>query len=997
MKKWTFLVASAMLVGATPVFTGCIDNDEPEGINILRKAKAELIMAKKVVEEAESLRVKAEATKLEAEAKVQEAEAELRKAQAEKVKAEAAQLAALTEAEKAVYAAQVAQIEAEIAQTKAKTEAAIAEAEAARQAAEDAHQRALVEIEKAKNTLSADELAMLNMYQTRYDVAANEYNTRYVAYTNAQSEYVKALAAAEKGQDNIQYTRTLEKNVITQQDNVEAKKLALEEAEAKLEEVKAYVPGALAAKLTEAQDKWNNIQDELNALNVKIAEERIKNDAEYKKQADLQKAYNDLTTTEDAKIYAKPLTIELPTIGIPGYQEGKYEIIKEKVYGFHVDKDGEAITSYNGQNGYTTAVSNVKSFILGLTNKQLDEDDQAWTQASINEMTAELKGLQETYDADLKTWQMAVDGYNSGNGTVYSKYVGYNPLINRINNYNASVEKLEPLRVDWIAKVEAKDAAEQAWLDKTGSDEHSAWYIYNEATSKAWEKYKDIAGDKDGGDSKDGTAWLAYKATVQTLNNAIDKAWQDVLVAQRKVALLQEKLDQNPTDEALKTQLDAAKKELGADDTEGLRKVYADAIKKANTDEPKAAKTRDNAIAIADKEYDLAYAQARKDYMNHSIDWTATNGVNPTYVAELKKNYENASEAADKASELYAPAKEATSALYDEMYEAYTTFKENVLDHLSGSSLYGPDRCPVIITQGLNINFGAWVSIQNDQPASTFDIKDLVINSKNFVIVASRVLYGLPSMNDRINDQNYNDIINGLLNAERITPLEKAELDKIIIAEHYLTDREYEAPTWYGFYGSFGNKLAKERDIAYAKAFINEQPTINAVLATLNEYLTDLEAQKDAQGEVVLEAYNNCDAQNEVIKGLEATFEPERRELSMKSRLQGDLIASIQTAMSAAGTSDEAKRDEAAIKALIITWTSNVKIAKDDEFNAGTQLKEAEKALKNWNSELIDVADVKKVLMDNAKYYLDIAKTTADNTAAELQMILERLGVSTEK
>ena len=65
--------------------------------------------------------------------------------------------------------------------------------------------------------------------------------------------------------------------------------------------MKAYVPGALAAKLTEAQDKWNDIQDELNALNVKIAEERIKNDAEYKKQADLQKAYNDLTTTEDAK------------------------------------------------------------------------------------------------------------------------------------------------------------------------------------------------------------------------------------------------------------------------------------------------------------------------------------------------------------------------------------------------------------------------------------------------------------------------------------------------------------------------------------------------------------------------------------------------------------------------------------------------------------------------------------------------------------------------
>lgn len=995
MKKWTFLVASAMLVGATPVFTGCVDNDEPEGINILRKAKAELIIAKKVVAEAESLRVKAEATKLEAEAKVQEAEAELKKARAEKVKAEAAQVAALTESEKAKYAAQIAEIEAQIAKSKAETEAAIATAEAARQAAEDAHQQALAEMEKAKNTLSADERATIEMYQQRYDAAATEYNERYIDYTNAQSEYVKALAAAEKGQNNIQYTRRLEKNVVTQQENVEAKKIALKEAEAKLEEVKAYVPGALAVKLTEAKDKWNDIQDELNALNVKIAEERIKNDAEYKKQADLQKAYNDLTSTEDAKIYAKPLTIELPTIGIPGYQEGKYEIIEEKVYGFHVDKDGEAITS-NSQNGYATAVGQVKNFISGLTSKQLDKDDQAWTQASINEMTAELKGLQETYDADLKTWQMAVDGYNSGNGTVYSKYVGYNPLINRINNYNASVEKLEPLRVDWIEKGEIKDAAEQAWNNKIGSYKHTAGVIYSEAYNKAWEEYRSIANDRYNGATEDGTAWAAYRATEKTLSNSQNKAWEDISVAEANIELLETKLAQNPTDEALKTQLDAARKELGADDTEGLRKVYAEANKNYNEGVAKAAEIRDNAIAIAVKERLLALAQAQKDYTNHSIDWTETNGVDPAFVAELQKNYEDANAAWEKADELYQPAKEATIALYNEMEEAYETLKENVLDHLSGTQFLASDY-PTIITNGLDINWNALWLIESDQSASTFDIKDLVIDSKNFVIVASRVLYGLPSMIDKSNDQQYNNIINGLLNAERITPLEKAELDKIIITEHYLTDREYDVPSWYGFYGSFGDKLAKERDIAYAKAFINEQPTIDAVLATLNEYLTDLEAQKDAQGEVVLEAYNNWDEQNEVVKELEVAFEPERRELSMKSKLQGDLVASIEGAMEAEGTSDEAKRDEAAIKELIKIWTANVKVAKDDEFSAGTQLQEAEKALEAWNNELIDAADVKKVLMDNAKYYLDIAKTAIDNTAAELQMILERIGVSTKE
>lgn len=50
MKKWTYLVAAGILLGATPVFTGCIDNDEPEGITVLRGAKAELLKAKASVQ-----------------------------------------------------------------------------------------------------------------------------------------------------------------------------------------------------------------------------------------------------------------------------------------------------------------------------------------------------------------------------------------------------------------------------------------------------------------------------------------------------------------------------------------------------------------------------------------------------------------------------------------------------------------------------------------------------------------------------------------------------------------------------------------------------------------------------------------------------------------------------------------------------------------------------------------------------------------------------------
>lgn len=41
MRKWTYLVAALLVGGATTTFTGCIDNDEPAGIEQLRGAKAE--------------------------------------------------------------------------------------------------------------------------------------------------------------------------------------------------------------------------------------------------------------------------------------------------------------------------------------------------------------------------------------------------------------------------------------------------------------------------------------------------------------------------------------------------------------------------------------------------------------------------------------------------------------------------------------------------------------------------------------------------------------------------------------------------------------------------------------------------------------------------------------------------------------------------------------------------------------------------------------------
>lgn len=977
MKKWTYLVAAGLLAGATPVFTGCIDNDEPEGITILRQAKAELISAKKAIAEAEALRVKAEAAKLEADAEVSKAEAELIRAKAELKLAEAAQKEALTESQKAFYAAQIAEIEANIAMIKAQTEEYIANAEAARQAAEDQHQKALIEIEKAKNTLSAEELEMLKTFQTKYDNAANEYNNRYIAYTNAQTEYLKALADAEEGQQDIEYKRILEKNVQDKQDWVALKNAELEEVQAILEEVMGYEPGTLAVQLEEAKAELARLAEELNTINIQIAEERIKNDAEYKKQADLQREYNLYTSDEEKKIYAEPLTVQISN-RIPGYGPGEYEIIPENELYFWVDKNGSTTIGVN--DGYIAATNYVNSFIENINKRTMDEDDQAWTQASINEMTAELEGLNKTYEADLATWKMAVAGYNAGKGTDYSKYTGYATLSENVTTYNAAVKEYEPLRADYIAKAELSAEAEAAWLNYTTSPEtekHTAWSIYQASRTIALDNYNAVASNME----PLGSAWVTYYATLASLQNAVTKATEDVKVAVAELALLQEQLRQDPTNIALQTQVTEAQKKLGNTPNEGLRKVLADAQAKLTTGDTDATKVRENAITIAQKQLELALAEADKEYENNKIDWSASDEIDPSYVAQLQQAYEEAKSAEEAAFNLYKPKKEAAANAYKNMAKAYSDLKKNILAEKGA-----------IIKEGLAIYTEASTEISNDSKATTYDIKDLVIDSKELVLVASRIVYGVPSYTDKTNDEIYGSI----LSPERITELTQDELNSIIIAEYSLEDNTYYAPDFYEQYGSFGLKLAKERDIDYAEAYINEQPALNAILKTLNDYLDNLETVKDTRADEVLAAYEAWEAQTEVIAELEKPMTEKRNELNMKHTLQNDLVASIQIAMNTAGTSEESKRDQEAIDNLIAEKEGVVKTCKDNLFQAETELQQAEQYLDDFNNALFDYADLKKTAMDNAKYYLDVAKTTLDTAAAQLQMIIERLGITTE-
>ena len=102
-KKWTYLAVAGMLLGTAPVFTGCVDNDEPAGIEQLRGAKAQLLQAKAAVEEAKALVKQAQAEYKQAEAQRMRAWAAQAEYEAELKRLEVERAEAATEYEKVLY------------------------------------------------------------------------------------------------------------------------------------------------------------------------------------------------------------------------------------------------------------------------------------------------------------------------------------------------------------------------------------------------------------------------------------------------------------------------------------------------------------------------------------------------------------------------------------------------------------------------------------------------------------------------------------------------------------------------------------------------------------------------------------------------------------------------------------------------------------------------------------------------------------------------------
>ena len=450
MKKWTYLVAAGMMLGATPVFTGCIDNDEPEGISILRGAKAELLKAKAAVEAAKTEQVKAEAAYLLAQAEYQKAlaatenaNAKIKEAIAKQEEAKAKLIETQNEVEKQKLQAEIAALEHQKEMWEIEKQNAITSAEQAvkmwelaYKQAELAYEQALLDLASKKAALTQQQQLLLADYVAEVKTAKKALADKKEAVRKAQRTVNKAAQVVEETEADKEYFQfELARTLRQETKALEGYEAALEEAKVELGEFETMKPTELSAKLDALKQELKDLRKKIADESVKAAEERRA--IQEGEQAELIKkmqAMNESLYNDEIEIpaftYPEVVGMALPPIGWTALKDVEYEALTY---------------TWQNQSNYNYRLGVLKNLLAEFQSWTRDENDNEWTAQRI----AELKKDIEDANAEVKTlkeeWKEAVDAYHRTPADInidLSKITGYSEAVAAITDFNTAVEEL---------------------------------------------------------------------------------------------------------------------------------------------------------------------------------------------------------------------------------------------------------------------------------------------------------------------------------------------------------------------------------------------------------------------------------------------------------------------------------------------------------------------------------------------------------------------------
>lgn len=870
MKRWSYATAIMLSLAGGTIMTGCIDNDEPYGIEQIRLATADFLKSKKAAVEAEAAaanaqveieKIKAETEKLkiEADAAIKAAQAKILEAIAAKRQAEADDIKAKTEA----Y----------IAEEKAKLDERIALAAINVKDAERKYQEALYEFEQeqAKNAACAnDKLYRAVTKAFRYYLwALNKYNSANDSYLKAQQEYAASLVDLEwveekKGDEVVggHFESPVYKQKDLLEENLANAEAGVKRAQEKIDLTNQAIADVKANDLYAVLEKYEKMQadntEALEKAKVELEAVKIENAPLYEKWDNVMAKIKEAS---NAPIAIAPYTyVPDANLSIPNFEK-EIVVVKENVTYTLADADEKGGNYRKTKRKYT-------NMIASLTDALMDDNDKAWTQAALNELQRRLQEEETQYTTDKAAWENAKAVYNNGGevnaaelpleAEVEAAVAAYNEIGEK---YAAVVQKKADLNT---AKENAETAYEEAVKKVYDSEPSNAAYkTYYDATVTAATAIKNAETAYDNAVAAAANAKKTAEdeadADVKNANNATERALSALNALKAEAAL-------DATNETLAAQVAAAQKTY--DDAKAKSDAAPEAAKKAKAD---AATAYNKALAAAET--------AKVKSIN-----TANETLDTAY-----KTYASSGEMAPEIDAAYKAMKEAQAD-----YTAYVDTQEKPAweeaKKVASALILAVDNQlkQLPIAYWLDLGYGhGWTETSAYQDWLEFWykgwIKDFVpvtapvlvkdkgvyVNAKWYLSQTSYECFGqLLTTYDP--DNGYPELTNEAMLIDNVT----RELINEYIKKYNPELEPYQYNSFYQFFGSFGQTLYLEDRIAIAKAYLGNTDLINEVTKTLQANLDALvKSYDDAEAALKTLKDEKTDIQKEITaltKGIDA-------------------------------------------------------------------------------------------------------------------------------
>ena len=974
-KKWTYAAIFGMMLGMAPVFTGCIDTDEPAGLEDLRVAKSELLKAKAAVEAARVAEVQAQAALLQAQAKVEEANAVKVQAEAEKIKAEAAiaqakadYINAKTEQAKAEAQAVIdennriqAEWEAEAAVRQAEAEAAIKQAQLATAEALAKYQTVVAALQDTKNKALQPYIAKLNKATKAYYEALDDLR-------QAQRDYNNQSAVVEENEASKELlTRDLEREVMLKEKALAGADAALARATEELNEAKALQekgePSELAAKYDKVNEEIKAMQKEIADLSVQAAEKAVEI---FNTQVIPWRALDrELSELRNEAQEIPAFEMDFTDGGYPSYWSQSVVKLPESEY------------AYSNTTELDIRESELNGLLNTLKSWTRDENDDAWTKDRIANWKGEIAAKKEVLKELKADWLKVVQAYQQG---VYgkvdpSKIEHYTEVTDGIAAYNKEAATYNDLSKQ-IYTLEQQKVADAKTRDGIVTEPTgSAWVTYHAALLDIDEEYDPLIADPQpvleerraaleqevtNAEKAEETAEAAYKEAEKKFHEVENTSTDPNEISAARNAMNAALADWDEKQDYL----DAANTAL-ANCT--LGSVLNDLINDKATAQGEAVKARTTTIANANKAYD--------------DKWDAEKG---TEQAKLDQAYQSRDNAEKAVATAVDNLKESAQ-LYNDELTVVTPISLYALEGYKYATFATGSSYLTMRTMDASIvkldKEGLKAEIENRSYQMFGDLFDHSEYGDNAGLLANMEDKDIYAMIESKVDEAIEE-----MKAEGITQPENTYLPSV---------NDY---VWVcGDYGLYGQVVANEERIRVAESWLTNADLINSKIKQVEDALAELEKGYDTLKETIETKQEKADLALETLQAdLEESYLAADQKREELEPMQGLLNAIKHAILDYNATGDKIYGEESVdgIKGFDDYVAECQKLVDNitlDRYDKETLLLNAKDRLAKWNDEAISWLDVLYQKVEDAQIIVDRKKAKMDEVQAALDAVIASL------